>query len=111
LETKTPDPFSPCKAPEGQDAMVWDQMKKADFVYFLHSGAPKDQKKDAIDTALAILRTTPNTRYRPVLRNALAEYYAARRRELNRDVETHDEELQRIRDVLGLGRVAGPERE
>lgn len=90
------------RRPEGSEAEVFATIRAPEVLYFLQSGLLEDGHEDVPATIIELLRSFPETTYRPALEWALSEYYKDRRGRFNRDEALADKELTELREVLKI---------
>jgi hypothetical protein len=97
------------KAPEGLDAKVCQEITKPHWVYFLQSALVKKDHPEVVPKAVELLRAFPKSGYHDAMKWALQEYYGERIRGIGQLTAQQDPELEKIREALGIPKVAeGP---
>jgi len=89
--------------PHGVDAEVWRQIRQPQFLYFLQHRQKFFGVLDDTPSHIAtILQEYPTSGYSDCLREALQEYYHARRSKMTKREALEDMEIQRIQRALGI---------
>ena len=84
------------EAPEGQDARVWQVIRRPEVLYLMQTGKLPEGKERAIEDLLDALAVAPETRYFPAIRHALRHFCVWHRNRLAVDV------VLRLCAVIGL---------
>jgi len=97
------------KAPEGADARVWQQINRAEFLYFLQFGYTRGNNPDVVRKGADLVQAAPESSYHPAIKWALQQHYHRRISNIGQLTAQQDPELEKIREAIGIPKVAeGP---